>query len=122
LPPKRLGIELRGVRRIRDRRIVDEHHQRLTLDVKALVVVPVVLGRDDPVADEDELGVVEGRVFRHVLGPRHDVVFPLERLPLRSLAQYERGRGRRDANERHFLNVGSVRVAGLEPDFRELID
>ena len=59
--------------------IVDQHDDRLALDVDALEVVPVVFGRDDAVADEDHVGVVDRRAVGDVLGPRHDVVAPLER-------------------------------------------
>ena len=59
---------------------------------------------------------------RHVLGPRHDVVFPLERLraapPFR---EHERRRRRRDPDERHLLDVGAVGVARLEADLLELV-
>ena len=40
-------------------RIVVEHHQDLALDVHALEVVPLVLGRLDAVADEHQLGVLD---------------------------------------------------------------
>ena len=55
--------------------IVVEHHQDLALEVHALEVVPLVLGRLDAVADEDQLGVLEagGRLL-HAAGA--DVVVP----------------------------------------------
>ena len=82
MPPNVFGVELVGVRWIGHRRIVDQHDQRLALDVDVLVVVPVVLGRDDAVADEDQLGIGDARRRRDVLGPGDDVVFPLQRLLL----------------------------------------
>src|SRR5678815_4080133 len=41
-------------------RIVVEHHQDFALEVYALVVVPLVFRRFDPVADEHQARTVEG--------------------------------------------------------------
>ncbi len=38
-----------------DGRVVHQHHQDLVADIDVFVVVPSVLGRDDAVADEDEV-------------------------------------------------------------------
>ena len=122
LAAERLRIERVGVGGIGHRRIVDEHHERLALHVDALVVVPVELRRDHAVADKHQLGVVEARAVGHVLGPRDHIVVPLQALLLRALLEDERRAVRRDADERHLLDVGAVGVAGLETDLRELID
>ena len=121
MPPNVFAIELAGVVRIGHRRIVHEHHQRLALQIGAFVVVPVELGGDDTVADEDQLGVLDARRRRHVLRPRHHVVFPLQRLLLRAFLEHERRRRRRDADERHVLEIRPVSVARLQAGFLELI-
>ena len=82
-----------GSRRVRHLRIVDEHDHRLALEIDALEVVPVVLGRDDAVADEDEVGVLDAGAVGDVLGPRDDLVAPLERRP--GLAGHDEGLGLR---------------------------
>src|SRR5690606_1359931 len=41
----------------RDRRVVDQHHDRLAPDVDVLVVVPAILRRNDAVSDEHEVRV-----------------------------------------------------------------
>jgi hypothetical protein len=51
-------VELLRILRVGHGRIVDEHHDRLPADVDALVVVPAVLGRDDAVPDEHDVGVL----------------------------------------------------------------
>ena len=77
---ERLRIELARIRRIRNRRVVDQHDDRLAFDVDALEVVPVELRRLDAVAGEDQLGVGDrGGVF-DVFGPGDDLVAPLDDL------------------------------------------
>ena len=120
LSAERLRVERAGVRRIRHRRIVDQHHERLALDVHALVVVPLIFGRDHAVAHEHQLRILQARRIRHVLRPCDDVVFPFQRLPAGALAEDERRRHRRDADERHLLDERAVGVARLEPGLREL--
>ncbi len=58
--------------------IVVHHHQNLALEVHALEVVPLVLGRLDAVADEDHLGVahVGGGLLHAAAGD--EVVPPLQ--------------------------------------------
>ena len=119
---ERLRIQLGGIGRIRHRWIVHQHQQRLAFDIQPLVVVPVELRRDDAVADEDDLRVLELRFLGHVLRPRDDIVFPLERLLLGPFPHHERRRRRRDADERHPLDVGAVGVARIEPGPFEVID
>ena len=55
-----LALEERGVAL----GVVVHEQQHLAAQVRALVVVPAVLGRDDPVADEDDLGVADARLRR----------------------------------------------------------
>ena len=54
-------IELRWVRGVGHRRIVHQHDERLALDVHAFVVIPVVFGSDNAVADEHQIGIREAR-------------------------------------------------------------
>ncbi len=119
---KYLLIQLAGIGRIGYRRIVYEHHERLAFHVDTLVVVPVVFRRDNAVADEDKLGFVEAGDVGHVFRPRDDIVFPLESVLLLPFCEHERRGRRRDADERHLLNVRPVGVAGLQADLHELID
>ena len=58
----------------------------------------------------------------HVLGPRHHVVFPGEPPLFVALLQHEWLTVGRDADERHSLGVGAVRVAGTKTHLLELID
>ena len=55
LAAERLRVERVGIGGVGNRRIVDEHHERLAPHVDVLVVVPAVLGCLDAVADEYEL-------------------------------------------------------------------
>ena len=119
---ERLGIEFGGIGRIRDRRIVDQHDERLALDVHVLIVVPGIFRCDHAVADEHQLRVFDLRRVGDMLGPRDHVVFPLEREFLAAFLEDERRGLRRDADERHFLNERSVSVAGFQADLLELID
>ena len=116
-----LRIELIAVGGIGNGRIVDEHHERLALHVHALVIVPVELGCDYAVAHEDELGILERRGRRYVFGPRDDIVFPLERLLLPALPEHQRCRRRRDPDQRHGLEIRSIRVAGFQAGGLELL-
>jgi hypothetical protein len=46
-------------------RIVDEHDQRFAVRIEAFVIVPPIFGRDDAVADEDQIGADRvGRLLR----------------------------------------------------------
>ena len=117
---ERPGVELRRVRGIGYRRIVDEHHQRLAFEVDALEVVPVVLGRGDAVADEDELRILDAGAVGDVLGPRDDVVTPLEGRACLARHHQRLGFGARDADERHLLDERAVGIARLEPQLLEL--
>ena len=121
VPPKHLFVELRGIGRIRNRRVVDEHQQRLALQVNALVIVPAVLPRHDSVTDEDNLGV-----FHPALRPeamRDGNVFIREMDTQSLAARGEEGfRLTRNAHQRHLLQIGSIRISGLEAESLELLD
>ncbi len=54
--------------------IVDQHHDRLALDVDPFVVVPVVLGSDDTVTDVDHFRSVETDLVLDLKGPAHKLV------------------------------------------------
>ncbi len=57
LAVERLLIELRWIGGVGHLRVVDQHDDRLALDVDVLEVVPVEFGSGDAVAGEDHLGV-----------------------------------------------------------------
>ena len=75
-----LVVELRGIGGVGHLRVVHEHDDGLALDVDALEVVPVELGRGHAVAGKDHLGVADRRAVGDVLGPGDDLVLPLEGL------------------------------------------
>ena len=54
-----LLVELGGIFRIGNRRIVDQHQDRFALNIDIFVIVPAVLGRDDAIADKNEIRIVE---------------------------------------------------------------
>ena len=57
-----------------------------------------------------------------MLGPRNHVVVPFETLFLAALLQNQRRAIRGDADERHFLDVGAVGVAGFQTELPEFVD
>ena len=87
-------------------RIVVEHDQDLALQVDALEVVPLVLGRFDAVADEHEAGVVDGG-GRRLHARAGDVVVGQLEIDVAVLA-LERPHGRQ-------LRRGADDVDGLFP-------
>ena len=111
-------VEATLVVRIGDRRIVDQHDERLATDVDALVIVPAILGRNDAVADEHQLGVRDSD-FRF-LGERHrdDVIRELQLKMFRS-----RGKARADvrgiAGHRYRFDISPVCVAWREAKLSE---
>ena len=94
------------------RRLIDQHQQHFAFDVGPFVVIPVVFGRFDSIADVDDfridvrLGLLR-LIVGHVLVERLQIVGPAL-----SRNQYKRCRGlRRDADHGNFLHIGSA-VAG----------
>jgi hypothetical protein len=110
------------LRVVRDGRIVDEHHQRLSFNVNVLVVVPLVFRSDDAVADKHQVRSINARGVGHVFRPGNDVVLPFQRQPFTPLVERQRRWRRRNADERHLLNVGTIGVAWLESGLLKLID
>ena len=117
-----LVVELRGIGGVGHLRVVHEHDDGLALDVDALEVVPVELGRGHAVAGEDHLGVADRRAVGDVLGPGDDLVLPLEGLRGPGAGDGQRPRvGPGDADERHLLHERAVGVSRLEPELLELL-
>ena len=111
-----LWIERLGIRRVGNRRVVDEHDDRLALYVDAFVVVPLELGRLHAVADEDDVGVVERDGVGHLPAERHELVAYFEGLGGSALLDHQRARKlRRQPDKRNLLCPGPVGVAWLEP-------
>ncbi len=110
--PRLAGEELRVVLRV-----VVHHEEDFPLDVDVLVVVPLELGSDDPVADEDELGARNVRLRLLRSGERHVVVDPGE---FGLLAPLHHGRLLRhvahDSDEGHLLDPSAAGCAGLETE------
>ena len=122
LPLEHRRVELLGMRRVGDGRVVDEHHDRLAADVDPLVVVPAVLRRDDAVADEDDLGVLDLDLRRR---PPRDGDPVLGRLEVdRCATDCDRPRRRLgpEPDQRDVLEIRPVGVARLQPHRPELLD
>jgi hypothetical protein len=100
-------------------RVVHQHDDGLAGDVHVLVVVPAVFGRDDAVADEDEVAVLHRDARLHALRLRDEVALPLQR-DAAAVYRQRRRNARRDADQRYVLDVGAVRVAGREANGPEL--
>ncbi len=98
-------------------RVVVHEEQHLAAQVGALEVVPRVLGGDDPVADEDDLGVVDPRLLLAAVAPGDVVVRePQRRLVLAARhAQLARGL-RADADELDRLLPRAALGTRLEAD------
>ena len=114
------GLALEKLQIIR-RRLVDQHQQDFAAHVEALVVVPVIFGCFDAVADEHDVGIdVRLRLLRLVEGD----VF-VERLQIHGLAllgdEGKLGLGQgRDSDQRNLLHVGSVIAGRLQAIFGKL--
>ena len=114
-------VELRGILRVGDGRVVHQHQERLAPHVEALVIVPAVFRRHHAVADEDDLRAVDLDVLRHPPRDGHEVG---------GERQGERAAMGRDGpadprrpepHQRHVLHVGAIRVARLQPHLAELV-
>jgi hypothetical protein len=113
-------VERARIVRVGDRRIVHQHHDRLAGHVDALVIVPAVLRRQDAVADEDEIAVLDVDHRHRAARRRHEIGRAAQRHAL-PLHRDRRGDRRRDADERHVLDPGAVRIAGLQAHRLELL-
>ena len=93
--------------------LVGEQDQHLALDVHSFEIVPLKFRGDDAMADEYGFGI---EVFGWLLTAVHsDEIFePAERDGLARSGGRQRGVRRcLDADQRHFLEVGSVVASGL---------
>ena len=107
-------------RRIDHRRVVDEHDDGLAAHVDALEVIPAEFGCDHPVTDKHEVAGLDLDMRRHAKRRAHIVVDCFHRHGLAGGG--EGGVGLRgDADERDILDVGAVRIAGLEAEFAEFV-
>src|SRR5262249_18428133 len=62
-----LLVELVRIGGVRDRRVIDEHDDRLAFDIPSLEIIPAVFGGDDSITDEDQVRIFDpgfGRVAR----------------------------------------------------------
>ena len=108
-------------------RVVDQRDRDLALEVDALVVVPVALGRIDAVADEHQRHVLDRDRLRSVdRGAHRDLLALLQRL--RGVADLHRQRRRAvdaRAQQRYRLRPGALAVddiaTGLEACRLELV-
>src|SRR5512140_763802 len=102
-------------------RVVVHHEEDLPLEVRVLVVVPSVLGRDDAVPHEDDLRGVDPRLRLLDAGDGDEVL--AERPAQGPAAGLEDGRIRRgpfDADERDLLDPPAARRAGLQAEALQL--
>ena len=106
-------------------RLVDQHEQNLPFDIHTFVIVPVVFGRFDAVADVDNLGVNIGfGLLGLIVGNVFVEWFEVERMKgRRTLRRNERetrvGAGR-NANHRNFLQIRPVVAGRFQPIERKL--
>ena len=105
VPGHALAFEQRFVMRV-EAGIVDQDHHGLALDVDPGVIVPVLFGRIDPVADEHQLAAVDLHLRLAAAGADHHVVAVLEHVRLAVDVDGERGR---------FVGGGLHHRHGLEP-------
>ena len=98
--------------------VVHEHEQHLAPHVRVLVVVPLPLRGLDSITHEHHVAVRHD-VALGALRPGDEVVEVFERVRRAAPAPHE-GRMRRHPDERHRLEVRSVRGPGLEPQGLEL--
>ena len=118
-----LRIQLVRIADRGDGRIVDEDDDRLALHVNAAEIIPLELGRLDAVSREDQLRVLEPHFVGDVFAEDDDFIANLERPGLSAPLHDDRSlRLRRQADERHFLRPGSVRIARLKSGGLELLD
>ena len=115
------AVELRRIGGIWNRRIVDEHYDRLAAHIDVLVVVPAVLGRDDAVADEHDVGVRHLH-FRLKAQRCGDEIAGHGELQFLRARRDGDGRFGRHTVQRDVLDEGAVGIPGLKPDALELID
>src|SRR5206468_12116963 len=96
-------------------RVVVHHQENLALEVGAFVVVPLVLGRHDAVADEDHLAPAGAGLRTLHAGEGHVVVAVAQVHRLAALGEADRGRGRAgDADDVEGLIPGAVGSARLQ--------
>src|SRR5690606_19188283 len=97
--------------------IVVQHQQNLAAQIGALEVVPVVLGRFDAVADEDDLRVLDRRALRGDAA-RRDELAMLRELEALAVARERPARRLRrgDTDELERLQVRAVGAGGLEAE------
>ena len=118
-----LRIERVGIGRVGHRRVVDQHQERLALDVQALEVVPLIFRRLHAVADKDDLGVLHRDRIGDVLAEGDDLVVRLERLRAPALLHDQRRDvGGREADERHLLHPRAIGIARFGAGRLELLD
>ena len=102
------------------RRVIDQHHDGLALDVDAGVVVPVIFRGLHAVAHEHHGAVLDADLGLVVGGHGHCIVREIQRQAL--LADLDMApRGATDARQRHGLQIAAVRIARLQAQRLELL-
>ena len=123
LAVEQLGIELRRVGGVRHLRIVDQHDDGLALDVDALEVVPVVFGRGRRRSRRRSCRSSRSTTCRRpawsTATTSSDHLKVCFCAPFVTVSGCACGAG--DPDERHFLHVGAVGVAGLQPELLRLV-
>ncbi len=97
-------------------RLVDKQQSDLSLQVHALVVVPLIFRRGDSVTDENNGRVDVGDLgLRFVMGDEVVKIFQRQRFAFGWRQRERGGRQRRDGHHGHFLEVGAMVARGLQP-------
>ncbi len=104
-------------------RVVVEHEQDLALEVHALEVVPLELGRLDAVTDEDHLGILDGGLALGDAGGGYELLAALEGDALAgAVAEGPGGRRVRvDADHLEVLHPAAAGSRRLEADLLHLL-
>ncbi len=101
-------------------RVVDQDQRGLAAHVDAGVVVPVVLRRDDAIADEDDLAAGDRGLGLHAARADHHVVAVGERHAARAPAERQVRRRGRDLHQRHVLAEAAT-GGRLQAELQELL-
>ena len=113
-------IELSRIVGVWDRRIVDQHHQRLAPQIGTFVVVPAKLRRDDAITDEDHLRVIDPDVALGARRERYKIGREIEWCRFAACIECKLRRGRH-ASHRHPLHISAIRIAARQPESGELL-
>jgi hypothetical protein len=100
-------------RHVHRARILREHEHRLAAHVGVLVIVAAILGRDQAVSDEHDLGAGDVHLGLEEERAADEILVELPDVHVSPDAE-RCARDRRDADQRTCLDIRAVGVAGTE--------